>query len=135
MFILCWFDHFLDSWAEICQIFRWFFGKFKKSKRHSEINWPLRKSLFVAISVSSIIFFWHPSQVLATNSKIVLTEHFFSNLVVFSLKWYATFSAAKAVCMIGFPGFLWSNCFIFNDFTTLCAVIKELLQKESRKLN
>ena len=28
-------------WAEICQIFRWFFVKFK---RHSEINWPLAKS-------------------------------------------------------------------------------------------
>ena len=39
-FIL-WFDHFLDSGAEICQIFCWFFGKFKTSKRHSEINWPL----------------------------------------------------------------------------------------------
>ena len=30
-----------SSRAEICQIFRCFFGKFKKSKRHSEINWPL----------------------------------------------------------------------------------------------
>ena len=40
-FIL-WFDHFIDSGAEICQIFRYFFGKFKKkSERHSEINWPL----------------------------------------------------------------------------------------------
>ena len=39
---LLWFDHFLDPWAEICQIFRWFFGKFKKSKRHSEIIWALR---------------------------------------------------------------------------------------------
>ena len=39
-FIL-WFDHFLDSVAEICQILRWFFVKFTKSKRHSEINWPL----------------------------------------------------------------------------------------------
>ena len=38
---LLWFDHFLDTWAEICQIFRWFFGKFKISKRHSEIIWPL----------------------------------------------------------------------------------------------
>ena len=38
------FDHFLDSRAEICQIFRWFFGKFKTSKRHSEINWPLENS-------------------------------------------------------------------------------------------
>ena len=23
----------------------WFFGKFKKWKRHSEINWPLKESL------------------------------------------------------------------------------------------
>ena len=39
---LCWwFQHLSCSWAEICQIFRWFFGKFKKPKRHSENNWPL----------------------------------------------------------------------------------------------
>ena len=43
--LLCWFDHFLVSRAEICQIFRWFFGKFKTSKRHSEINWPLGDDL------------------------------------------------------------------------------------------
>ena len=42
MLLLCWFDHFLDSTAEICQIFRWLFGKSMKLKRHSEINWPLR---------------------------------------------------------------------------------------------
>ena len=30
---LLWFDHFLDPWAEICQIFRWFFGKFNKIKK------------------------------------------------------------------------------------------------------
>ena len=41
MLLFCWFDHFLDSGAEFCQIFRWFSGKFKISKRHSEINWPL----------------------------------------------------------------------------------------------
>ena len=41
--IILWFDHFLDSEAEICQIFRWFFGKLKKkSEWHSEINWPLQ---------------------------------------------------------------------------------------------
>ena len=34
----CLFDHFLDSRTEICQIFCCFFGKFKISKRHSEIN-------------------------------------------------------------------------------------------------
>ena len=31
-----------SAWAEICQIFRFFFGKFKTSKRHSEIIWPLK---------------------------------------------------------------------------------------------
>ena len=43
--LFCWFDHILDLWAEICQIFRWFFRKFKISKRHSESNWPLRDPL------------------------------------------------------------------------------------------
>ena len=36
-FIL-WFDHFLDSGAEICQIFCWFFGKIKTPRSHFEIN-------------------------------------------------------------------------------------------------
>ena len=27
------FDHFLNSGAEICQIFHWFFGKFKKNQK------------------------------------------------------------------------------------------------------
>ena len=40
--LLCWFDHFLDSRAESCQIFRWFLGKSMTPKSHSEINWPLR---------------------------------------------------------------------------------------------
>ena len=38
------FDYFITilySRAEICQIFHCFFGKFKVSKRHSEISWPL----------------------------------------------------------------------------------------------
>ena len=29
---------FLDSRVDICQIFHWFFEKFKRPKRHSEIN-------------------------------------------------------------------------------------------------
>ena len=36
-----WFNHFLDSRAEIHQIFAMVFWKFKTSKSHSEINWPL----------------------------------------------------------------------------------------------
>ena len=39
--LFCWFDHFLDSSAKICQFFLLFFAKFKTSQRHSEINWPL----------------------------------------------------------------------------------------------
>ena len=39
--VILWFDYFLDSGAEICQIFPWFYGKFKTSKRQSEIIWPL----------------------------------------------------------------------------------------------
>ena len=31
-FIL-WFDHFLESGLEICQIFCWFSGKFKKNQK------------------------------------------------------------------------------------------------------
>ena len=42
--LFCWYDHFLYSRAEICQIFRRFFGKFKISRRHSKINWPLRRN-------------------------------------------------------------------------------------------
>ena len=45
--LFCWFDHFLYSRAEICQIFRWLFVKFKISKRHSEINSPLQRSLIL----------------------------------------------------------------------------------------
>ena len=43
MCLLCWFDHFLDSRAEICQIFSFFFfGKSMTPERHSEINWSLK---------------------------------------------------------------------------------------------
>ena len=36
-----WLNHFLDSRAEIHQIFAlFFFGKLKTPKSHSEINWP-----------------------------------------------------------------------------------------------
>ena len=36
--LFCCFHHFSDSRPEICQFFRWFVGKFKTSKGHSEIN-------------------------------------------------------------------------------------------------
>jgi hypothetical protein len=50
-----------------------FFGKFKASKSHSEINWPLNKTkdevpnLFVGIFVVAAIQNWH------FVTKIVLT--------------------------------------------------------------
>ena len=36
-----WFDHFLDSWAEIHKKNCCCFWKFKTQKSNSEINWPL----------------------------------------------------------------------------------------------
>ena len=39
--VILWFDHFLDSGQKFVKFFVGFFGKFKTSKRHSEINWPL----------------------------------------------------------------------------------------------
>ena len=39
-----WLDQFLDSRAEIYQVFAIIFGKFKTPKRHSEINWPLNSN-------------------------------------------------------------------------------------------
>ena len=45
-------DHFLDSRAEICQIFRWVFGKSMTPKRDSEINWPLIHIWFLKIGKS-----------------------------------------------------------------------------------
>ena len=40
---MLWFDHFLDSCWNLLNFFVVFFGKFKTSKSHSEINWPLKK--------------------------------------------------------------------------------------------
>ena len=39
--VILWFDHLLDSGAEICQIFVGFLENLKTSKIHSEIIWPL----------------------------------------------------------------------------------------------
>ena len=39
--LFCWFYHFLESRAEICQIFGWYFGPNDDTKRTFEINWPL----------------------------------------------------------------------------------------------
>ena len=52
--LFCRFDHFLDSWAEICQIFRWFFGNSMTltPNWHSEINWSLKISNYL-LKISS----------------------------------------------------------------------------------
>ena len=47
---------FLESRAEICQLFRGIFGKSKISKGHSEIIWPLNRNKsnsLLPISISS----------------------------------------------------------------------------------
>ena len=40
-YFVLWFDHFLDSWAEIHKKIVVVFWKFKTQKSNSEINWPL----------------------------------------------------------------------------------------------
>ena len=49
------FNQFLDSRAEIRQNLRWFFGNFKTSKSHNEINWPLDPPIQ---SFSDVIHGW-----------------------------------------------------------------------------
>ena len=39
--LIVWFNHFLNSKAEINQIFAFLFGNIRYKKSHSEINWPL----------------------------------------------------------------------------------------------
>ena len=68
--LFCWFDNFLYPRAENCQNFRCFFGKFKISKRHSEINWPLvvyincsecqnkKQFVYTTCSELAIFMFW-----------------------------------------------------------------------------
>ena len=83
--LLCWFDHFLVSGAEICQIFRWFFGKFQTPKRRSEINWPLPKLLSINLNLNLSTLYrisgnpqkchWVPSVQLAQDIR-VLKEDF-----------------------------------------------------------
>ena len=46
------FNQFLDSREEIHQIFALFFGKFRTSKSHSEINRPLQHSNIKGRSLS-----------------------------------------------------------------------------------
>ena len=67
--LFCWFDHFSDSMAEICQIFRWFFGKFKISKRHSEINWPLRRPQNFGKNISVLLYCYISVQACKRQSK------------------------------------------------------------------
>ena len=62
--LLCRFDHFLFSRSEICQIFRWFFGKFKTPKRHSEMNWPLVGMFFYKKPPKTYLNLHHDPRVL-----------------------------------------------------------------------
>ena len=86
---LLWFDHFLDSWAEICQIFRWFFGKFKKSKRHSEIIWPLGVNECKYVFYLNFLKFPNLYFKISLNLQTILeftfsTLRIFHHLVIFS---------------------------------------------------
>ena len=56
--LICWFDHFLYSRAEICLIFRWFFFNLRLSKRRSEINWPLEFANWMEETDFFSLFVW-----------------------------------------------------------------------------
>ena len=45
MCLFFWFHCFLESRAEMCQMFLMFFGKFKTLENISEISWPLKEIL------------------------------------------------------------------------------------------
>ena len=46
--------YFLDSRAEVHQKFCWFFEKFKKSRSHSQINWPSIKGPCVSANIQTL---------------------------------------------------------------------------------
>ena len=67
------FDQFLDPWAEICQIFRWFFGKFKKIKKTFWNYLTFRETL----SATSCTAQW--SQKYSKNNVWILISLWFHN--------------------------------------------------------
>ena len=74
--LFCWFDHFLYSRSEICQIFWCFFlENLRLSKSHSEINWPLACLLTFLGKKPSSLDLLHtvfPSQISSTAVKFLL---------------------------------------------------------------
>ena len=75
-FIL-WFNPFLDPWAEICQIFRWFFGKGEMHKKADEHIWlPFLQFLSNFNETLSIRLFFQGRMNRALKSE--LTQLFFS---------------------------------------------------------
>ena len=110
VFLFCWFDHFLDSRAEICQIFRWFFGKFKAPKRHSEINWPSIHSIGTPHPLFLILMVFSS---LLNVISIVFVPYFLGGK-------YLVFASSHSVKMREFS-FLslytfWGKCVVFFQF-------------------
>ena len=63
---------YLNSRAESNQICALFFGKLKTSKRHSEIDWPLKQRKVTIISISIAIL-------IATVVTIAIIIHIYSS--------------------------------------------------------
>ena len=70
-----WFDLILNSGAEICQIFRWFFEKSVTPKRHSEINWPLEEKVFILFKELCKPFLFEELSCLILNYPIVTSSN------------------------------------------------------------
>ena len=65
--------------------------------------------------------------------KTVFAKHFsIVRVEIFALQSLATFATTKAICMIWFARFLWSDGFVLDNFTTLGAIFQELLQSKSQ---
>ena len=117
-FIL-WFDNFLDSGVEICQIFCWFFGKFlKKSKIPSEINWPIAPVTFH-------ISFW--TYVFQSGAPTWKHKHIFHNQfnsrnciwhVMLKLDWDIFIKPLIKRSQHNRHKIIWSNTWIFFMYCT-----------------
>ena len=68
--LFCWFHHFLDSRAETCQIFCWYFGPNDDTKGHFEINWPLSDNSKFWFHFASLLTCQISNEMVFHNSKI-----------------------------------------------------------------
>ena len=111
MLLLCWFDHFLDSRAEICQIFRCFLENLWHS-RHSEINWPsLQRPLLMKLPLTVwrlLMLNLEPKLKLHGLPQVGSTGHHVRSGSVFFLKMF--FKNFSSIFFFRFSGVHYCTC-------------------------